>query len=57
MDKDTLQEIAKIWDKIGEIERKQSGFTESRADSLKADIDYVAIMTDTYVDESEESEE
>ena len=26
-------------------------------EEVKADIDYVAIMTDTYVDESEESEE
>lgn len=36
MDKATLQEIAAIWDKIGNIERKQSGFTVTRTDGLKA---------------------
>lgn len=36
MDKTTLQEIAVIWDKIGDIERKQSGFTATRTDELKA---------------------
>lgn len=36
MDKTTLQEIATIWDKIGDIERKQSGFTETKTSEVKA---------------------
>ena len=36
MDKSTLQEIAAIWDKIGDIERKQSGFTDAKTAEVKA---------------------
>ena len=36
MDKTTLQEIAAIWDKIGDIERKQSGFTDTKTAEVKA---------------------
>ena len=38
MDKDTLQEIAKVWDKISEMERKLSNFTEKRHEEDKAGI-------------------
>ena len=36
MDKEVLQEVKAIWSKIGEVERKQSGFTENRTDEIKA---------------------
>lgn len=36
MEKDTLQEIKALWDKIGEVERKQSGFTDIKANEIKA---------------------
>lgn len=36
MDKSTLQEIAAIWDKIGDIERKQSVFTDAKTNEVKA---------------------
>ena len=36
MDKSTLQEVAAIWDKIGDIERRQSGFTDTKTNEVKA---------------------
>lgn len=36
MNKSTLQEIAAIWDKIGDIERRQSGFTDTKTAEIKA---------------------
>lgn len=38
MDKTTLQEIAAIWDKLSEIERKQSNYTEAKHTEVKADM-------------------
>lgn len=38
MDRDTIQEIAKVWDKIGEMERKLSNFTEERHKEAKEGI-------------------
>ena len=34
MDKTTLQEIAAIWDKIGDIEHKQSNYTAARVEAV-----------------------
>lgn len=34
MDKTTLAEIAKLWEKIGDIERKQSNYTAARVDAV-----------------------
>lgn len=34
MDRVTLQEIGKIWDKIGEVERRQSNYTASKVENI-----------------------
>ena len=36
MDKDTLKEITALWEKIGDIERKQSGFTDAKTAEIKS---------------------
>ena len=36
MDNDTRREIKSLWEKIGEVERKQSGFTDAKASEAKA---------------------
>lgn len=36
MDKDTLKEITALWDKIGDIERRQSNYTTVKHEEIKA---------------------
>lgn len=36
MDKTTLKEITALWDKIGDMERRQSCFTDAKAKEVKA---------------------
>ena len=53
MDKDTLKEIGVLWDAINNLSKNLNDYINQKDETLKADIDYVAIMTDTYVDEEE----
>lgn len=36
MDKDTMKEVAAIWEKIGDIDRRQSNYTENKSAEVKA---------------------
>lgn len=46
----TLQEIAAIWDKIGDIGRKQSDFTDTKTAEVKAISGNVWNPTKVYMD-------
>ena len=38
MDKDVIQEIGKLWDKINDLSRTLSSFTETKSSEIKSDM-------------------
>ena len=56
MDKDVLQEIRKLYEAIADTNKRLNDYMNQKDEKIQADIDYVAIMTDNYIEPVEEQE-